>query len=313
MPELTRELPEIIIDDEFRNLLPALPKKTFDLLEENLLEHGCLHPLVLWGNILIDGHNRYEIAMKHSIPFNVVAKEFDSRNDVIIWIITTQVARRNLNAKQLSYYRGLHYKTEKYSIKNKNGKNQHNVVLDQNDPKPPGENTAHRLAKFYNVSAPTIKRDEKFADAINAIGENSPEAKRNILSGATDITRKHLRELMSGEDDVIIDTAKKIEEGTFERPKPVRTVASVSDIYDTPGGQGFHDTSNDPGASNNSGASDTLNDTSAGIHPLNATIIKATDDFSTVLRNLTYDADDSHLKSALRTHIDALERLYGQL
>ena len=108
MSEKTMEAPEIIIDEEFRNLLPVLPVKTFAMLEESLLEHGCIHPLTLWNNILIDGHNRYEIITKHSLPFTVISIEFGSRDDVIIWIITTQVARRNLNAKQLSYYRGLH-------------------------------------------------------------------------------------------------------------------------------------------------------------------------------------------------------------
>ena len=105
-------LPNIIIDEELKNLLPTIPENTFNLLEESLLEHGCLHPLILWGNILIDGHNRYEIAKKHELPFTAVTKEFNSRDEVIIWIITTQVSRRNLNAKQLSYYRGLHYKME---------------------------------------------------------------------------------------------------------------------------------------------------------------------------------------------------------
>ena len=45
---------EIIIDEEFRFLLPVLDEETFRLLEENILEHGCRVPLVLWNNILID-------------------------------------------------------------------------------------------------------------------------------------------------------------------------------------------------------------------------------------------------------------------
>ena len=211
MPETSvYDLPNFIIDEELKNLLPTIPENTFNLLEKSLLEHGCLHPLVLWRNILIDGHNRYEIAKKHEIPFTAVTKEFNSRDEVIIWIITTQVSRRNLNAKQLSYYRGLHYKMEKRIITNEKGSNQHNVVGDQNDHQPHGEKTARRLAKQYHVSEPTIRRDEKFADAIIAIGKNSPEAKRNILSGTTDITRKQLRELMTGKEEDIMDTAKKI-------------------------------------------------------------------------------------------------------
>ena len=43
--------------------------------------------------------------------------------------------------------------------------------------------TASRLAEQYRVSKNTISRDVKLSDAIDLIGEVSPEAKRKILSG----------------------------------------------------------------------------------------------------------------------------------
>ena len=295
MPQtITQSTTEIIIDEELKNLLPVLPKKTYDALEESLLEHGCIHPLVLWGNILIDGHNRFELASKHSIPFTFITKEFVSRDDVIIWIITTQIARRNLNGPQLSYYRGLHYKMEKRIITNINGNNQYNVVGDQNDHQPRGEKTAQRLAKQYNVSEPTIRRDEKFADAVNAIGESSPEAKRNILSGQACITRKQLRELMIGDEEHLVETAKKIEEGTFERPKPERTKQNNESDSES---QNTH----------NPNAPD------AATHPMHAIIFKETEDFSAVLQKLNSDTKALQLKTTLRSHIDILESLYLQL
>jgi len=54
---------EITIDEEFRLLLPELDKETFALLEESLLQHGCMHPIVLWGNTIIDGHNRHSMLL----------------------------------------------------------------------------------------------------------------------------------------------------------------------------------------------------------------------------------------------------------
>ena len=96
--EATETIPEIIIDEEFRSILPALDKETFALLEENLLVHGCMHPLILWENILIDGHNRYEIATRHGIPFATVTKEFASRDEVLIWIISTHGVEEELKS-----------------------------------------------------------------------------------------------------------------------------------------------------------------------------------------------------------------------
>jgi len=99
---------EIIIDEEFKSLLPALDEQTYAWLEDNILQHGCREPLVLWRDVLIDGNNRYEITMRHGLDFKTVDMEFDSREDVMVWIISTQVSRRNLTPMQLSFYRGFH-------------------------------------------------------------------------------------------------------------------------------------------------------------------------------------------------------------
>ena len=89
---------ELKIDPEFKNLIPPLQDDEFKQLEENILSEGCRDPLTVWGNILIDGHNRYDICKKHDIPFRTIEREFDSRDDAIIWIIKNQFGRRNLSA-----------------------------------------------------------------------------------------------------------------------------------------------------------------------------------------------------------------------
>jgi len=78
---------EIIIDEKFKRILPALDEIAYNDLERDILIHGCLMPLVLWDGILIDGYHRYGILMKHDLPFNTISMEFDSRDEVIDWII----------------------------------------------------------------------------------------------------------------------------------------------------------------------------------------------------------------------------------
>lgn len=73
----------IQIDSEFKNLIPPLSSEERQGLESSLLKEGCRDALVLWGDILIDGHNRYEICTKHNIPYKTVQKEFESREAVI--------------------------------------------------------------------------------------------------------------------------------------------------------------------------------------------------------------------------------------
>jgi site-specific DNA-methyltransferase (adenine-specific) len=86
----------IQIKEEFRKLIPALTAEELNQLEANILKDGIRDPLILWNDILIDGHNRYSIAMKHEIKFECIDMAFDSEDNVKIWMAQNQLGRRNL-------------------------------------------------------------------------------------------------------------------------------------------------------------------------------------------------------------------------
>src|SRR5690606_32142943 len=54
--------------------------------------------LVLWGDVLVDGHNRYGICQKHGLPFNTVQNtRFKSMEDVHLWMIEQHLGRRSVS------------------------------------------------------------------------------------------------------------------------------------------------------------------------------------------------------------------------
>ena len=75
------------------------------------------------------------------------------------------------------------------------------------------------------MSGDTIKRDAKLADAIDAIGEESPEAKARILSGEVRLNKNQLHGLSDGPKDDIIVAATRIREGTLERKRTEKDFA----------------------------------------------------------------------------------------
>ena len=91
---LTRE-PKI--DAEFSSIIPPLTPEEYSGLERSIIAEGCRDAIILWDNIIIDGHNRYKICKEHNIPFRTETKEFESRDDVILWMFRNQLSRRNLN------------------------------------------------------------------------------------------------------------------------------------------------------------------------------------------------------------------------
>jgi len=284
---------EIIIDEKFKRILPALDELAYKELETSILEYGCLMPLVLWNGILIDGYHRYGLAKKHDLPFNTISMEFSSRDAAIDWVIEHQISRRNLNPMQLSYYRGYRYNLDKKIRGSNNQYSTGSASLSSESEK--GQNvtsqltqsTASRLADQYNVSSRTIKRDAQLANAINKIGETSPETKMDILSGKTRISRKQLKELTGGSDEDVEELVAQIIDGTFKSERPGTGAA-------------------------NSGASTTASDID-NMQPWEIEFGKMTEDFRHVLRSHAKAEDTSSVRSALRSYITMLEDLYKKI
>ena len=88
------------IDPEFEALIPPLSDDELKYLETSILDEGCRDALVVWGDILVDGHHRYEICTRHDIEFKTIQKEFASREDAKRWIIENNLGRRNLTPFQ---------------------------------------------------------------------------------------------------------------------------------------------------------------------------------------------------------------------
>ena len=95
---MEKKLYDLKIDGEFAHLLPTLNDDELHLLTDSLIDEGCRDSLVTWNGVIVDGHNRYRICHEHGIPFTYIEKEFDSRDQAKLWIITTQMSRRNLTS-----------------------------------------------------------------------------------------------------------------------------------------------------------------------------------------------------------------------
>ena len=94
MERLSRDL---IIDPEFAALIPPLTPDEFSGLEKSILEEGCRDALIVWGNIIVDGHNRFNICSKHNIPYRTEYRDFPNREAAMLWMLQNQLSRRNLN------------------------------------------------------------------------------------------------------------------------------------------------------------------------------------------------------------------------
>ena len=179
---------DLTVDEEFESVIPPLTDEEFELMKESILDDGeVYHPLVVWNNIIVDGHHRYKILKEHpELKYRITKREFENRYEAISWICLNQLGRRNLNDAQKKMLIGRRYKAEKASLGASDGfrGNQHTkLVKEQNVPLPDENSTADKIASELNVSHMTDKRAVKFVDGVDAAEEVLPGVTKDITSG----------------------------------------------------------------------------------------------------------------------------------
>ena len=88
----------IIVTEELKAYIDPLTEDEYASLERSILAEGCRDALVLWGDVLIDGHNRHSICTKHGLPFQTIQNtRFKSMEDVHLWMIDQHLGRRSVS------------------------------------------------------------------------------------------------------------------------------------------------------------------------------------------------------------------------
>jgi len=173
----------IIINQQLRDYIDPLTTQEYLALEHSLLKEGCRDALVLWGETLIDGHNRYTICQKHSIPFQTKQNDqFQSIEDVMLWMIDNHLARRSVS----SFQRGVLALRKKEIItsrrKDKTSKEKAaEAEQAAREPDPVSVETRDEIAKVAGLSKPAVAQIEKIRKAA------TPELVEAVRAGTISI------------------------------------------------------------------------------------------------------------------------------
>jgi DNA polymerase family A len=175
----------LVIDPGLRSLIPPHAPEEWAALERSILDDRVREPLAVWRQqgVLLDGHARHQICRAHGLRYEVREVDLADRAAAEVWIIEHQRSRRNLTAEAASYLRGRRYNAVKGSRGGSRSRRR-----SRGQTVPPRADEA--LAAEYQVSARTIKRDGRFAEAVDALADvHGPEVRSQILCRDTGLTR----------------------------------------------------------------------------------------------------------------------------
>ncbi len=203
-----------VIDNQRRVPLTieALSEEERRDLESSIIQAGrVLDKIKIWRGQIVDGHNRYEIANDHGLPFDTEEIEAESEQEVLEWIITNQNGRRNNDLTErrrlIAYW---------------------DAIVNATVPDMPQRaNRAERVkeAAGLDLSERQVARE---LEVIDEIKELPQKARRKIESGevaASSRAIRELKELPEEQREQVIDLIEHAQEGAT-------AIATVTDAID---------------------------------------------------------------------------------
>lgn len=196
---------DLKINPEFQAIIPKLTDDEYSQLADSLIDEGCRDALVVWDNVIVDGHNRYAICCDLDIDFKTVNKDFASDDEAKLWIIKNQLGRRNLSDHDRRIMLGLRYQAEKklfgnpVPVRNERGEF---VQLDQIDQVGRGS-TAERIADDLDIGVATVRRAENYLDGFEKIKVVDPNEAELIRQDKSKLTKTTIQELRKAEPEEI--------------------------------------------------------------------------------------------------------------
>lgn len=224
---------ELRIDPEFESRIPPLTDDEFTQLEENILADGVIiSPIIIWDDVIIDGHNRFRIAEKHPhISFTTCNRTFSDRHEALAWVCKNQLGRRNLTFQQKKYLIGKQYDSEKAS---------HGGDRKSTEVKSSGQNvhlisdkkTAERIAEENGINEKTVRRAAQYSRAVDLADEVEPGFRKEILSGAIKATDDEIKALASAEPEERPTLIEELRKPPDQRKRilPERHLLSTEEI-----------------------------------------------------------------------------------
>jgi hypothetical protein len=154
----------IVVNEELKAYIDPMSPEEYAALERSILTEGCRDALVLWGEVLVDGHHRYGICQKHGLPFQTVQNtHFKTMEDVHLWMIDQHLGRRSIS----DYQRGV------LALRKK-------VIVDDQRSRALSETSSSEDPPF-DVDAPA---GESPADNANALPPPAPLNSRESIAKA---------------------------------------------------------------------------------------------------------------------------------
>jgi len=223
---------DIVVNEELKAYIDPLTPDEYESLERSLLAEGCRDALVLWGDVLVDGHNRYGICQKHGLPFQTVQNpRFRSIDDVHLWMIDQHLGRRSVS----DFQRGVLALRKREIVAERRARaaapatadvtTDDGPPFDVDEPPPAPMNSREAIAKAARLSSSQVVMIEKIQK------QAAPELVAAVKSGTISINAAAAVATLPAEEQIAAanggkDELKQAAKRVREARRPARAEAA---------------------------------------------------------------------------------------
>jgi len=235
---------DIVVKEELKAYIDPLTTDEHDALERSILAEGCRDALVLWGDVLVDGHNRYGICQKHGLPFQTVQNtRFQSMDDVHLWMIEQHLGRRSVS----DFQRGVLALRKRDILAERHRAEQAQLQKESDgeiaDAGPQGDEDSPPWAAAPKVSRADMAREARLSSSQVTMIERihkqaAPELVEAVKSGVISISAaaavsalpedEQRAAAVAGKDE-LKQAAKRVREAKRKPRKPVQEMLHSAD------------------------------------------------------------------------------------
>jgi len=235
---------DIVVKEELKAYIDPLTQDEHDALERSILAEGCRDALVLWGEVLVDGHNRYGICQKHGLPFQTIQNtRFQSMDDVHLWMIEQHLGRRSVS----DFQRGVLALRKRDILAERHRADQAQLQKESDGeisgPADAGDEDSPPWAAAPKVSRADMAREARLSSSQVTMIERihkqaAPELVEAVKTGVisisaaaavADLPEDEQRAAAAAGKDELKQAAKRVRESKRKPRKPVQEVLHSAD------------------------------------------------------------------------------------
>jgi len=177
----------LTVNPEYKKLVPPLDAEEYKALETDIIEKKeALEPIIINQNdVILDGHNRYEICIKHGCFYRTEVRTFDSPEDEMIYVIDSNLLRR-----QLTKFMIVELNLKKADIKLKKQAKQQMLegkTLSRNQER---VHVDKEIAKMSGVSKDTVNKVRKILKEGKPEEIQEARSKKRMINKVTNKIKK---------------------------------------------------------------------------------------------------------------------------